>query len=148
MQKAVAIVFLVMMAGLAMVFFPNIIDATHEAQTDQQTDAFTSVTVADGKASIVLSRPLWSESQYSIVSITAPDATLPRYYSYDDVTKTLVLQGMGATTPQDIDVSYEYDATLEYTGLGTSLGIFPFLLIVVLVLALLGSIVFLFLNKR
>lgn len=121
------------------IMFPIALGAIHDAQTDSQTDTFAGVVVAAGSTDVVLTKDLWKERTGSVTAITSSDAgASPVASVYNPATNTLTITGLGAGTPQDLTVTYDYSGTEDFTGLGDLMGLTPLLIWI----AVIGGLIF------
>ncbi len=121
------------------IMFPLVMGAIHNSQTDVMTVEFPGCVVAGGQTTVTLTVDPWKDRTSSITSVTSSEAgATPVASSYNTTTNTLTITGLGAVTPQDITVTYDYDATADYTGLGEMMGLTPLLIWI----AIIGAIAF------
>jgi hypothetical protein len=138
-SKYIGIIVGIIGVMIAMVIFPLVMDSTHDIKTDAATDSLADVPVEGESADVVLTKDLFEDSTTYVTGITADGAEAnPAADSYVAATKTLTITGLGADTPQDITVTYDYGALEAYTGLDSLTGIAP-LLIFVGILAAAGA---------
>jgi hypothetical protein len=130
------------------IMFPIVLDAMDDAQTSSQTDSFPGCVVAALATDVVLTLDLYEGRTTSVTAMTATGAgAVPVASTYTAGTNTLHITGLGADTPQDITVTYEYDRTTDFTGLSQFMRLTPLLLWLGVIFALIGG-AFLFWKSR
>ena len=121
---------------IAFIMFPMIMDSTHQIRTDPQLDTFDGCVVAAEETDVVLTEDLYQGGIAYVTEITATGAgAVPVADSYVAGTNTLTVAGLGAETPQDLTVTYDYGAVGAYTGLDQLAAIAPLVLFVGLLAA-------------
>lgn len=124
---------------VVVIMFPMVMTAIHNSQTDSVTETFAGSVVAAGSTTVTLTTDPWKDRTASVTAMTATGAgAVPVASTYNTATNALVITGLGADTPQDITVTYDYDATSDFTGLGDMMGITPLLIWI----AIIGVIAF------
>ena len=102
---------------LAMLMLPLVIASSHNAQTDSITDEFDGCVVAGGETTVTLTQSLFQGSGDWVTAMTATGTGAdPAFKSYVVATKALTIEGLGADTPQDITVTYDYGVMGAFTG--------------------------------
>lgn len=130
------------------IMFPIVLDSINEAQTESQLDEFNGCVVADGETDVVLTLDLYEARLTSVTALTASDSETPNAASYVEGTKTLTVDGLGATTPQDITVTYLYDRTTDFTGLSSFMRLTPLFLWIAALGGLIGGGIFVVARSR
>lgn len=126
MNKALMVIIGVV---VVVIIFPLAMTAIHNSQTDSVTESFAASVVAAGSTTVTLTTDPWKDRTASVTAMTATGAgAAPVASSYTTATNALVITGLGADTPQDITVTYDYDATTDFTGLGDMMGLTPLLM--------------------
>jgi hypothetical protein len=130
------------------IMFPIFMDSLTDSQTELQLDLFPGCVVAGGETDVVLTQDLFKDRTAHITEMTSDDpGATPVATTYVPATNTLTIGGLGAVTPQDITVTYRYDITDDYTGLGEFMGLTPLLIWLGIIFALIGG-VFLYAKSR
>ena len=102
---------------LALVMLPIVISSTHGAQTDRITDSFPGCVVAAGETTVTLTQDLWEGSGDWVIAMTATGGGAdPAFDTYVVATRALTIDGLGADTPQDITVTYDYGVAGDFPG--------------------------------
>ncbi len=121
------------------IMFPIALTAIHNAQTDSKTDTFNACVVSAGATDVVLTSDPWKDRTGSITAITSSDpGAVPVASSYNTTTNTLHITGLGAVTPQNITVTYDYDNNADFTGLNDIMGLTPLLMWI----GIIGALIF------
>ena len=129
------IIFSIILVVIALLLMPLAIDAVHDARTDTIVSANLGQVVAGGATNVVLTHALYRGLSTDVVSITsATTGVTPAFNTWTAGTLTLNVDGLGGTTPQDITVTYDYDAVSAYAGVGAITGLVPLLLVVGIIL--------------
>lgn len=129
------VIFALILVAIGTLLTPIVIDATFDTATDAQTDAFPACVVAGGATDVVLTEDLLSSNTIYVSAMTATGAgAVPVANTYTAATNTLNITGLGADTPQDVTVTYSYDAVAGYNGVGPVLWIIPLLVILGIVI--------------
>jgi len=116
---------------ILMMFFPLVMTATNDLQTDTQADTFAAVTTGVGEtdADVVLTMDLFNDTVTHIVSITSNNSNdTPVAGTYTAATNTLNITGLHASDTRTLVVTYDIDALTDYTGMGSIVGITPLLI--------------------
>lgn len=130
------------------IMFPVALNAIDDAQQSTQADAFPACVVAATATDVVLTEDLFGGRVANVTALTATGAgAVPVASTYTEATNTLHVTGLGADTPQDLTVSYGYDRTTNFTGLGAFMNLTPLLMWLGIIFALLGG-AFMFVKSR
>jgi hypothetical protein len=121
---------------IALLMLPIAIDGVHDAVTDTATaEAFPGCVVAAGATDVVLAHDPLDNSTAWVTAITATGAgAVPVANTYTTLTNTLNVTGLGADTPQNLTVTYDYEVNAAYAGANSLLNLIPLLVVVGLVL--------------
>ena len=127
------------MIAVLMIIFPIVMSATHDLQTNEETDVELAITSDD----VTLTDDLWKGDVGNVVSIVGNGTELPGVItadSYIPITKVLTLGDVDDSTKAT--VTYEVDALTEFTGMGTIVGMTPLLIWIGVLASVLGGIYF------
>lgn len=126
----------VILIMIALLLLPIAIDGVHDAVTDTITaEAHAACVVAAGATDVVLAQDPLDNSVDWVTAITATGAgAVPVANTYTTLTNTLNITGLGADTPQDITVTYDYEVNGDYAGVNALLNLIPLLVVVGLIL--------------
>jgi hypothetical protein len=126
------IVMSIVLIVIALILLPVSLDAVHGAVTDRRTTAFPGCVVAATETDVVIPVPgLYRDSMIYITAMTATGGgAVPAHHAYVAGTRTLTINGLGADTPQDITVTYDYEVNGAYNGVNAILGLVPLLIVV------------------
>lgn len=136
-MKGMGAVMGIIMIMVAFIMFPLIMTGTHDILTDASTE-IANVTTAGGitTADVTLSPGLYNDDTDSVLAVTSSLGTdAPVAGSYVAATDALTVTGLTAADNRLLTVSYEYEATTDYTGMGALARMAPTLIF----LALLGA---------
>lgn len=131
---------LILLLILAIMFLPDLTDATHEMIVEQQTESAVVATGAgETTGDITLTQPLYSsETQYVNTVTSSYGSDTPVASSYDSTSGNLTISGLAASQSRTLTVNYDYDATGEYVGLRSGGKMMP-TLILLMAMALVGA---------
>jgi hypothetical protein len=121
-----------------MIMFPLVMSATHDIQTDEQTDSELTLTGTPPAGVVTLTKALFSGDTDHVVSLIGNGTEDPgdiTAVSYVTATKVLNVTGVDDSTK--LTVTYDIDALTEYTGMGAMVGLTPLLIWI----AILGSVI-------
>lgn len=136
-SKFKGLIMSVVILVIALLLMPLVISSVMDAQTDTRTQSFAGAVVGGTTTDVVLTAGygLWEDSNTSVTAITATGAgAVPVAGTYVAATRTLTVTGLGADTPQDISVTYRYDANSAYNGVNSIVGLIPLLVVVGLII--------------
>lgn len=134
-SKAKGVILSIALIVIALLLLPITIDSTHDVITDTQADTFAACVVAAGATDVVLTEDLYLDDTTFVVTITSSDGlAVPAAGTYTALTNTLNVTGLGANTPQDIGVTYDYEVNADYNGVNAITGLIPLLVIVGLII--------------
>lgn len=120
---------------IALLMIPLVMDSVHTAVTDTRTQTFNGCVVAATATTVTLTDDPLNNSTDWITSVTsATGGVTPSITSYTAGTNALVLGDLGATTPQNITVTYDYEVNGEYAGVNSITNLVPMLVVVGLIL--------------
>jgi len=141
-KKFQAILVSVILIIVALLLMPLVVDGVHDARTDTVTEAFPGCVVGGGATDVVLAHALYRGVEVDVTAITATGAgAVPAFNTWTAGTLTLNIDGLGADTPQDITVTYDYDAVGGYAGVGSIVGLIPlFVVIGIVIVAILNGL--------
>lgn len=128
------------MIAVLMIVFPLVMNATHDLQTDNQTDATLALGGTPPAGTCVLTEDLFSDNTDNVVSVTGDKPEALTVTGYTPATHTLAVTGV--TTSENVTVVYKVDALTDYTGLGTLVGMTPLLIWIGILASVLGGIYF------
>ena len=134
-KKVTEVVVGVIMIMIAFIMFPLITDSTHDVQTDPQTDAFAAVVTGVGvtDADVVLTEDAWQDDAGRVTVTSDNVLDTPVSNTYTPATNTLNVTGLNASDTRTLTVVYDYDATTDFTGLGSIVGMSPLIIFVMLI---------------
>lgn len=141
--KVKGIIFSVILLVIALIMLPLVIDGVHDARTDTVVaEAFPGCVVAAGATDVVLAHDLYRGVAADVTAMTATGAgAVPAFDAWVGGTNTLTIDGLGADTPQDITVTYDYDAVGAFAGVGAITGLIPLLVVVgIIIVAIIYSL--------
>ena len=139
-NRAKNIIMTAFLVVLALIMLPIIITSTHNAQTDSITDEFDGCVVAGGETTVTLTQSLFQGSEDWVTAMTATGTGAdPAFKSYVVATKALTIEGLGADTPQDVTVTYDYGVMGAFTGAEEVSFLVPLLFLVGVVIAAMFS---------
>jgi hypothetical protein len=135
-SKVMGIVMSIVLIVIALILLPVSLDAVHGALTDRRTTPFAGCVVAATITDVVIPLPgLYRDSNIYVTGITATGAgAVPVAGAYVAGTRTLTVTGLGAVTPQDLTVTYDYEVNQAYNGVNAILGLIPLLIVVGLII--------------
>ena len=108
---------------ILIIMFPMVMDACHNLQTDERTDA----DLTKSSSNVTLTHDLWQADADSVVSAVDDKGNVLAATTYVEATKVLTLSGWHAEAAT-ADIIYEVDALTSFTGLGAFVGFTPLLL--------------------
>jgi hypothetical protein len=135
--KVKGILFSVILIVIALLMIPLVISSVHGVMTDSRTQAFPGCVVAATTTDVVLTAGfgLYRGDNHEVTGLTASGAgAVPAAGTYVAGTRTLTVTGLGAVTPQDLTVTYNYEANQAYNGVNAIVGLIPLLVVVGLML--------------
>jgi hypothetical protein len=141
-NKITTVIFGILGVAICIIFFPLVMDSTHDIKTDEQIDTFAAVTTGAGEtaADVVLTLDLYNDSTANIISITSNEVTdVPVAGTYTAGTNTLNVTGLAASLSRTLTVTYEYDALTEFTGMSSIVGMTPLIIWVAILAVVVGS---------
>jgi len=122
---------------ILIILFPMVLTATHDIQTEQQTDA--GLAIATDPDDVVLTQDLWQGDVNSVISAVDSEGNALTATVYVPATNTLTVTGW--VTPADTcAIVYEIDGLTAYTGMGALVGITPLLIWIGFLVSFLGAI--------
>ena len=125
------------MVAVLMIMFPLVMNATHDLQTTEQSDATLTISTAD----VTLTQALWQGNTAEVVSIVGNGTEGAGAITADSyVVATKVLTLAGVTDSTTATVVYDIDGLTDFTGLGTLVGLTPLLLWIGILAAVIGGI--------
>lgn len=127
------------MVAVLMIVFPIVMSATHDLQTDEQTD--TGLECIATPQDVTLTEDLWRGNINSVESAVDSEGNTLTATAYVKATKVLTVEGW-VTPATTCTIVYEMDALTEYTGMGPLVGITPLLIWIAILAAVLGGIWF------
>jgi len=134
-SKAKGLILSVVLLVVAMLLIPLVMDGVHQAVTDTVTETFANTVVSETAASVTLTNDPLDNSTTWITSVTSgTGGVTPSITSYTAGTNALVLGDLGATTPQTITVTYDYEVNTDYAGVNSITNLVPLLVVVGLIL--------------
>lgn len=134
-SKFKGVILSIILIVIALLLLPLTISSTHDAMTDTATQTFAGCVVAATATDVVLTNELYEEDVTYVVTITATGAgAVPVANTYTAATNTLNITGLGADTPQDIVVTYDWDPNTDYNGVNAIVGLIPLLVVVGLII--------------
>lgn len=135
MGKVFAVVILLFALIMGVMFIPDMIDASHDAATDSQTDTANVTTgVGESEADMTLTLELFSDNIGYIDSATSGNvADNPIVESYDGDTGNITISGLNADDWRIMTVTYDADATEDYTGMAAYSKMMPTLMVLLLI---------------
>ena len=139
MGQGVKVVIGLIMVAVLMIVFPIVMTATHDLQTENQTDAGLACT--SDPDDVTLTEDLWNADTDSVVSAVDSEGNLLTATAYVEATKVLTVTGW-VTPATTCTIVYETDALTTYTGMGPLVGITPLLIWIAVLATVLGSIWF------
>lgn len=129
--KIKGVMFSVILIVIALLMIPLVVDGVHSAVTDRITEAYPGCVVGAGATDVVLTNDLYRGLEIDVIAITATGAgAVPAFNTWTDGTNTLNIDGLGADTPQDITVTYDYNGVAEFGGVETITGLMPLLVVI------------------
>lgn len=133
--KVKGVLLSVILIVIALLLIPLVVSGTHDVVTETRTQAFPACVVAATTTSVVLtSDPLDNKTTW-VTGITATGAgAVPVANTYTTGTNTLVVGGLGADTPQDLTVTYDYEVNTAYSGVNAIVNLLPLLVVVGLII--------------
>lgn len=125
----------VILIVIAMLMMPIAIDGVHTAITDTITaEAHNGCVVAAGATDVVLAQDPLDNKTAWVTAITATGAgAVPVASTYTAGTNTLHVTGLGADTPQNLTVTYDYEVNTAYAGVNSITNLIPLLVVVGLI---------------
>jgi len=126
--------------GLTISFlvFPIVMSSAHTIHTDEEVATYTKATGA-GETTVecLLTRSLYDSDTNNVVSIanTWAGTETAVASSYVSATKALTVGGLVASGTRTLTITYEYDATTNWTGLGDMIDLSPFILFMAILLS-------------
>lgn len=144
MNNAGRVVVSLIMVVVLLIMFPMVLDATHDLQTDDQTQTFAAVATGAGvvEADVVLTYDLFSDTIASVTSVTSDNvADTPAASAWTGATNTLTVDGLAESDTRTLTVTYEYDGLTSYSGMSSLAGLTPLLLWFAVLAVLIGSMV-------
>jgi len=133
--KAKGLILSVVLIVIALLLLPIVISGSHAVVTDTITETFAATVVAATAADVVLTNDPLDDKVAWVTGITATGAgAVPVANTYTTGTNTLNITGLGAVTPQDITVTYDYEVNADYSGVNAITNLVPLLVVVGLIL--------------
>ena len=143
-MKGVEALMGIIMIMVSFIIFPMVMTGTHEVRTDAATatgNVTTGGGVTTGAVSLTGNGGLYNDSTDSITSLASDlGADTPIVSSYNISTAVLTVGGFAASQNRTITVAYEYDATTDYTGLGSLTSLAPTLVFLALLFSGVGIV--------
>jgi hypothetical protein len=135
-SKVMGIVMSIVLIVIALILLPVSIDAVHDVVTDRVVaEAFPGQVVAAGETAFIIAHPLYRDSMVSVVALTATGGgAVPVAHDYIPASRTLTLNGMGVDTPQNVTVTYDWEANAAFNGVNAILTLIPLLIVVGLII--------------
>jgi len=134
----------IIMIMVSFIVFPLVMTGTHEVRTDPATatgNVTTGGGITTGTVSLAGNGGLYQDSTDSITSLTSDLGTdTPTASSYNVATDVLTVGGLTAASTRTVTVAYEYDATTDYTGLGSLTSLAPTLVFLALLFSGVGIV--------
>ena len=129
------ILFSVLLIVIALLLLPLVVSSVHDVQTDVQLDSFPGCIVADNATDAVLTEDLHRDDVNEVTLITANGTgAVPVANTYTAGTHTLNVTDLGADTPQDLTVTYNFTTNADFSGVNTFVGLIPLLVVVGLII--------------
>ena len=150
MGNAMKVVIGIIGIAIVMVVFPIIMAATHDVQSDNQTQVFAGVVTGAGEtsANVTLTYELYNDAVAYVTSITSSlETDVPVASSYNSATKALTVGGLTAASTRTLTVNYENEALVNFTGMDAIVGITPLLIWVSIIAVVVGGIYLAFRSK-
>lgn len=128
---------------IILLLFGTMLTGIQTAQTDERTDAFTSVVtgVGESEADVVLVADPYDDNILNVIEITSTLGTdAPLADSYVTSTNTLTVRGLTASQTRTLDVLYRYDAmTGDASMVSNLMGYIPLFVVMAIVIILIGG---------
>ncbi len=141
MQKIMGIAFLIVSVTLAFLMFNILLPAVHNFQTDQDTQTFAVETTSGTSATLTLTHTLYKTRAADVVSVESDESGDTPAVSAVAATK-VTITGLATSTSRNITAVYDYDALVDYTGVGDFAGITPLLCLIAVIGFLIAGIWF------
>jgi len=122
---------------IALLMIPLVVSGVHGVQTDARTQAAPACVVAATTTDVILTAgfPLYRNDNGEVTGLTATGAgAVPVAGVYTALTRSLNITGLGAVTPQDITITYNYEANADFNGVNAIVGLIPLLVVVGLII--------------
>lgn len=139
MGKGPQVVIGLIMVAVLMIVFPIVMSATHDLQTEEQTDA--GLACAATPMDVVLTEDLWNDDTDSVISGVDNEGNVLTATTYVAATNTLTVTGW-VTPATTCTIVYEIDALTSYTGMGPLVAMTPLLIWIGVLAVVLGGIWF------
>jgi hypothetical protein len=129
------------MVAVLMIVFPIVMSATHDLQTENQTDA--GLACISDPEDVTLTKDLWNADIGSVISGVDSEGNVLTATAYVEATRVLTVTGW--VTPADTcTIVYETDALTSYTGMSPLVGITPLLIWIAIIAIVIGGTWFAF----
>ena len=126
-------VFGIVMIMVAFIMFPMIMTSTQDIITDEAI-VTESVTTGPDNSCVDLDEDLYDDDIDNVESITSDNiADDPDAVSYYTGNNSIVIDGLNPDDTRTLTITYLYDATTDFTGLGDLSAIAPTILMVALI---------------
>jgi len=129
MHKGVGAAIAIVCVIMAFVFFPQVMRTAEEAKVREAIETHLVTTgVGETEADFAIYNELYEANLENITGISSSDENdIPVATDYNEVTQTLTVGGLEASTTRSLEVGYNTDALADVTGVSAFLGFTPFL---------------------
>lgn len=104
---------------LLIIVMPFVFTAIDDAVTETATNSFANIPVGSGNATVTLSRAIYNNDVQSIIGVaSSEDADAPAAFTFNSVSKALLVTGLAATGNRTLSVEFQIDSTTLPTGGG------------------------------
>jgi len=108
---------------LLIIATPFIFEAIDDSITETATQAFAENSDTDN-ATVVLSRDAWNDDVQSITGVSSNQSDdSPTAYSYNSVSRAVVVTGLASAVPRTLTVEFSIDSTSLPAGIAEFLTI-------------------------
>ena len=143
MGKGVQVVIGLIMVAVLMIVFPIVMSATHDLQTENQTDTDLALSGTPPAGTCTLSTALWNDDTDSVLSAIDDQDNVLTMTSYNATTQVLTVGNVHASATT-ATIVYEVDALTDFTGMGSLVAITPLLIWIAILAVVIGGLWFTF----
>jgi hypothetical protein len=131
MQKSMSVVLGIVAVAICFIVFPILLTSAHDVQTDQAVRTTTGVVTTTGSdATITLATALFKTRAADVIGVSSSESgDTPTLSAVVNGTQ-VVIGGLATSATRTLNVTYEYDALTDYTGLSSIVSVSPLIIFI------------------